>query len=309
MNKKIAKMPARARLKHPAQGELDLLVQHHVERDGIGMGVFGDGTPFLNQRGLARLCGVQNRYIGLISSGWDEAEPESAVARVREILAEQGVSVSRAAYETFFGKVRVVAYPETVCMAILEYFAFDAQRQGEETAKANYRRLSRHGLKKFIYDELGYVSCENEDIWKIFKDRVSLTYDAVPVGCFSVFKELASLIVTLGQNGLHIDENFVPDISVGQAWAAHWKESGMQNKFGVAGRYEHHYPNYFPQAASNPQMASCYPEDALGEFRRWFRDEYIGEGKFRRYLARKVSERTLPEGYVERAMLALTKND
>jgi hypothetical protein len=309
MNKQIARMPARPRLKDPAQGEFDLVVQHHVERDGIGMGVLRDGTPFLNQRGLARLCGVQNRYIGLISSGWVETEPEPAVARVREILADQGVNVTRAAYETFFGKVRVLAYPDTVCMAILEYFAFDAQRQGEEIAKASYRRLSRYGLKKFIYENLGYESRETEDVWKIFRDRVSLTYDAVPIGYFSVFKELASLIVTLGQNELHIDENFVPDISVGQAWAAHWKESRLEDEFGEAGNYCHNYPDYFPQAASNPQSAACYPEAALPEFRRWFREEYIGEGKFRKYLVRKVSERVLPEGYVERAMLALTRND
>ena len=54
-------------------------------------------------------------------------------------------------------------------------------------------------------------------------------------------------------------------------------------------------------------MAACYPEDALGEFRRWFKKDYIGEGRFKSYLTRKVTEKLLPDGYVERAMLALVK--
>jgi hypothetical protein len=29
------------------------------------MGVLKDGTPLLNQRGLARLCGIENAHIGL----------------------------------------------------------------------------------------------------------------------------------------------------------------------------------------------------------------------------------------------------
>lgn len=50
----------------PAQGTLDLEVERDI--DGIGMGVLSGGIPYLNQRGLARLCGVQNAHIGTISS-------------------------------------------------------------------------------------------------------------------------------------------------------------------------------------------------------------------------------------------------
>lgn len=135
-----------------------------------------------------------------------------------------------------------------------------------------------------------------------------MTYDAVPAGFFGIFKELGSLIVTLGLSGLQIDEKFVPDISVGRAWSDHWETSSLADRFGGRAQYRHNYPSYFPQAASNPQRAWCYPEEALGEFRRWFRQDYIGEGRFKRYLTKKVSERLLPPDYVERAMLALTKD-
>lgn len=300
-------MPPRVSNKDPKQGELNLLVDRQIEADGIGMGVLRDGTPFLNQRGLARLCGVENRYIGLISSEWNSAVQSERTRKVREILADRGETASVAAYETFFGKRKVLAYPDTVCMAILEYYAFEVELSGQAIAKSSFRTLARHGLKQFIYNRVGYNYKKEDDVWKIFKDRVGLTYDAVPIGFFGIFKEISSLIITLGLSGLHIDENFVPDISVGQAWARYWSDMKLSSRYGDRGTYLHHYPQYFPQAASNPQVVACYPEEALGVFRKWFREEYIGEGRFKKYLTKKFNERLLPEGYVERAMIALMK--
>lgn len=308
MANQVRRMPTRAESKDLKQAELELQVERQVDHDGVGMGVLNDGTPFLNQRGLARLCGVRNKYIGLISSGWNNSDESSAAQRVKELIEEQGASIPVSAHlETAYGKVRVFAYPDVVCSAILEYYAFEAGLSGKAVALDSYRRLSRYGLRQYIYQKTGYVAVKEDDLWKVFKDRVSLTYDAVPSGYFSVFKELSSLIVTLGLAGLHIDDTFVPDISVGQAWAQHWKEGRLQSSYGARLSYPHCYPPYFPQARSNPQLSACYPEDALGEFRRWFREDYIGEGRFKKYLARKVNEKLLPDGYVEKAMLALTK--
>jgi hypothetical protein len=307
MKKEIAKLPVQLRVSDPRQGELELFIDRQIDEDGIGMGVLSDGTPFLNQRGLARLCGVENRYIGLISSGWFDDVPSKDVQGIKAILYEQGLTVDIPAYETFDGRRKVLAYPEAFCTAVLEYFAFEADRMGQPIALRNYRRLTRHGLKQFIYARTGYTALVEDDVWRIFKDRVSLTYDAVPEGYFGIFKELSETIVTLGLKGLHIDQNFVPDISVGQAWAEHWKSHELSLQYGDRRTYAHLYPEYFPQSASNPQLANCYPEDALGEFRRWFRDEYIGEGRFKRYLANKATEWRLPDGYVEKAVLALTR--
>ncbi len=307
MKKQIARMPTRSMTRDPDQGELDLLVDRQIESDGIGMGVLRDGTPFLNQRGLARLCGVENRYIGIISTEWRATNPSERTRRTKEILFDRGEVPDLAAFETKFGKKRVLAYPDVVCMAVLEYYAFEANLSGKHVALASYRKLAAHGLRQFIYKQVGYEVENGADVWQVFKDRVSLTYDAVPEGFFGIFKELSSLIVTLGLSGLHIDEKFVPDISVGRAWSEHWKSNNLGEKFGVRRTYPHNYPEYFPQSASNPQMARCYPEEALGEFRRWFRQDYIGEGRFKKYLTNKVKERLLPEGYVERAMLALLR--
>jgi hypothetical protein len=62
-----------------------------------------------------------------------------------------------------------------------------------------------------------------------------------------------------------------------------------------------------PQSASNPQEAWCYPEAALGEFRRWFREAYVGEGKFAAYLLNKVQQKALPASFAQLAIAAYTE--
>jgi len=39
------------------QSDFDFGIEKEAEISGIGMGVLSDGTPYLNQRGLAALCG------------------------------------------------------------------------------------------------------------------------------------------------------------------------------------------------------------------------------------------------------------
>lgn len=308
-NKQVSKMPLPVKKEQSGQGELDLTVERSVEVEGIGMGVLSDGTPFLSQRGLARLCGVENRYIGIITSEWNASKQSERTLGVKKLLTERGEALPKAAQEASWNGRRVLAYSDSLCMAALEYYAFDAGLSGRKLALRNFRRLARFGFAQFIYARVGYDNPDDRDVWRSFRDRVSLTYDAVPKGYFGVFKELSSMIVTLGLEGLHIDERFVPDISVGKAWAGYWQEANLTDKYGASGSYPHRFPDYFPQAVSNPQMARCYPEDALGEFRRWFRNQYIGEGCFKRYLTRKSHELLLPDGYVERAVLALTQEE
>jgi hypothetical protein len=97
----------------------------------------------------------------------------------------------------------------------------------------------------------------------------------VPHGYFSIFKELSDIIVTPIRQGANIDDKFIPDISVGQHWANHWRDAGLEMIHGERIQYEHNYPSYFPQSASNPQPAYCYPDSCLGEFRRWMRNVYL----------------------------------
>lgn len=123
--------------------------------------------------------------------------------------------------------------------------------------------------------------------WQQFHDRVELTEDAVPAGYFCIFREIAGLMATLITGGADVGPTFVPDISVGQRWAAHWKGCGLALVHGERIVYEHNYPASFKQSLSNPQAAHCYPDGALPEFRRWLRESYM-TGALPSYLGSKV---------------------
>lgn len=62
----INKLPPKntKKLVTPEQGSFDLTINCQKEIQGVGMGVLSDGTPFLTQRGLARLCGIDKNPIG-----------------------------------------------------------------------------------------------------------------------------------------------------------------------------------------------------------------------------------------------------
>jgi hypothetical protein len=111
----------------------------------------------------------------------------------------------------------------------------------------------------------------------------------VPDGFFSVFKELADLTVTLIRANANLGSEFIPDISVGIHWGKHWTTNNLDAVYGSRQRYDHSYPNYFPQSASNPQPAYCYPDEALAEFRDWIKKEYLAN-KMPTYLLGKVKQ-------------------
>ena len=278
---------------NPLQGVLELRVDRQDEVDGIGMGILNDGTPFLNQRGLARMCGVQNAHIGTISSKWgDDSKPR--IAAIKTILADRGVEIKSPHLEVSHGGRRMFAYPDVVCLAILEYYAFDAGQFIQEEAKARYRWLAGRSLRDVIYTQLNYKpSGVAADAWRQFHDRVSLVYDNVPEGYFCVFKEIADVMVTLINAGAQVGNKFIPDLSVGRAWSDYWKSNALFGQCGERQQYLHNFPDYFPQAASNPQSPWCYPEAALPAFRKWMREVYLPT-QLPKYLETKVRDGTLP---------------
>ncbi|MNE90837.1 hypothetical protein D3C80_1883850 [compost metagenome] len=63
----------------------------------------------------------------------------------------------------------------------------------------------------------------------------------------------------------------------------------MAARHGDPRKFDHYYPDYFPQALSNPQKPWCYPDAALPEFRRWMRESYERE-KLPAYLDDQVRQ-------------------
>lgn len=283
------------------QGILNLQVEKDV--DGIGMGVLSDGTPYLNQRGLALLCGVQNAHIGTISSQWAELEQKPRIAAIKSILLKAGFMAPAAHIEIQHAGRTHYCYPAEICLAILEYYAFDAGTNCQPEARDNFRVLAGTKLRELIYSQVGYDPYGRvPDRFKSWHDRIGLNYQSAPKGFFHVFNEAHTIIYELIQAGAEIGENVVVDISIGQHWSKFWTDNSLQLKYGERRKYPHRYPSSHPQSQSNPQESWCYPLAALGPYREWLQDVYIEGGKFSNYLKGKVSRGELPPSVAQLAI-------
>jgi hypothetical protein len=113
-----------------------------------------------------------------------------------------------------------------------------------------------------------------------------------------VFKEMSEFVITAIRGGLTVDDRSVPDISVGSHWGRYWDKNGLEAKHGERIKHDHNYPEYFPQAASNPQDIWVYPMGALGEFRIWLQEVYA-PNHFPVYLQGQVKRGLLPASTAE----------
>jgi hypothetical protein len=272
----------------PRQGVLDLGVEVERVVAGVEMGVLENGMPYLTQRGLAEMSGAARSTLQELTQEWQESQKSGVflskrMAWFRDYLVPKGYDEQQLFIEIRKDGTPHYAYPDVVCMAIIEYFAFEAQRTNS-TALTNFRNLARFGLQSFIYEALGYSP---PDRWKFHHDRISLVHGAAPDGYFIIFNEVSGMIVDLIKADLPVNDKTIPDISVGRCWSDHWKAKGLSATYGDRIEYEHNYPSYYPQSASNPQPAKAYPDAALGEFRRWFRHEYLVT-RFPRYILTKA---------------------
>lgn len=266
------------------QQSLALSSVKHNAPDGIEMGVMNNGTPYLGARGLATLCGVAPSVIITLVKDWDELRSKPRGLSIDRLIREQGGDSSQLYVPiTVDGKV-YHAINDTNCMAILEYYAFDSQTPSQQ-AQQNYRNLAKLTLRTFIYERTGYNPEDSlPHYWKVFHERITL--NELPSGFFSVFSEIANLLISGIRSGMPFDHKTMPDISVGIAWGKHWTSNELDGKFGNRTKFQHVFPDDFPQ---KDPMAWIYPVDALGEFRRWMDDVYLSD-KFGIYLTNKAKK-------------------
>ncbi|OYW83232.1 MAG: hypothetical protein B7Z26_01130 [Asticcacaulis sp. 32-58-5] len=118
----------------------NLYITLYGEYDGVGMGCLSDDNLYLTQRGLARLCGVQNAHIGTISTDWQTDKP-----RIRAIKARlEGGGDHR------LSPHRVLTYKGRIQHRVLGYYAFDAGRQTQPEAEAHIRTYDGEGLEAYV---------------------------------------------------------------------------------------------------------------------------------------------------------------
>jgi hypothetical protein len=277
-----------------------------AEVGGIGMGVLSDGTPYLNQLGLAALCGVQNAHIGTISSQWNEPDQKPRIMAIKAILTKAGFAAPAAHIEIQHKGTPHYCYPAEISLAILEYYAFDAGPNFQPQARDNYRLLAGSKLRDLIYSQVGYDPARKvPNEFKHWHERLALNYQSAPKGFFHIFNEAATIIYEMIQAGAKIGPHIVVDISIGQHWAKFWLDENLSAIHGDRCKYPHRYPKSHPQANSNPQESWCYPPAALGRYREWLQDTYIEGGKFSTYLKGKVSRGELPPSVAQLVISAI----
>lgn len=287
------------------QLELELPSLVEVEVDGIRMGVLSDGTPYLTMRGLATVCGVAPSAIHSLTSDWASERLKPRGKKIEQILSSQGYNKDALYVKTKNRRSSGEnAYSDAVCMAILEYYAFEA-KPINEIALTNYRILARSSLRQYIYNRSGYDPLNLvPESWKNYRERILLN-DQVPFGYFSIFREIADIVVHLIQQNFEFDKSSIPDISVGLIWAKYWKINNMETKYRERLKHRHKYPDSYPQGEAEID-AWIYPIEALGDFRKWLYVNYIPE-KFPTYLEKKVKEGHLPPSSAELILLSVSK--
>jgi hypothetical protein len=76
--------------------------------------------------------------------------------RIRAILSNSGVSLEAPHVRLKRGSRAMFAYPEPLCLAVLEYYAFHAGAHCRDAARHNFRSLAGSALQSFIYVQVGY---------------------------------------------------------------------------------------------------------------------------------------------------------
>ncbi|WP_244967893.1 hypothetical protein [Xenorhabdus budapestensis] len=203
------------------QQELELFPVKEIEVDGIQMGVLNNGTPYLTVRELSRLCGVDSGVLVRLTTNWLEERNKPRGKKIDSIFQSKGLSFTKLYTTITNQRIETHAYPDNVCMAILEYYAFEAHKTGSfDNTKAlnNYRALAEHILRRFIYLSVG-INPENPQrgAWQCFHERLQLN-SQMPFGYFSVFSEMADLTLRMINTGFNFGPASIPDISVGVTW-------------------------------------------------------------------------------------------
>jgi len=116
---------------------LPLGIENIADFSGLGMGVLSHGTPYLNQRGLGALCGVQNAHVGTISSQWGY-DDKPRIKPIGTTLAKAGYTSPSSHVDRCTTATQPRFAPAKICLPVLEYYAFDAGTNCQFEAPDNF---------------------------------------------------------------------------------------------------------------------------------------------------------------------------
>lgn len=117
----------------PAAPPLELGVEVERNVDGIEMGILQNGLPYLTQSGLSKAIGIGQSTLSKITKEWREAHSDPVMPRrdsrlgyLKEYLHKERFSEPELYIEVEVENATHYAYPSVVCMALIEYYAFES---------------------------------------------------------------------------------------------------------------------------------------------------------------------------------------
>jgi hypothetical protein len=93
--------------------------------------------------------------LGLSALKWDEEVQKPRITTIKNLLSARGQTRPSPYFDMSDEKRQVYAYPDYVCLTILEYYAFEAGANVKPGAVQNFRQLAGMALREFIYTQLG----------------------------------------------------------------------------------------------------------------------------------------------------------
>jgi hypothetical protein len=266
----------------------------------IEVGVLRDGTPFLSGRGLARACGISNSTL----VGWGELTPQAGdrhrAGKMADLLATYGYQGDRFFFRLensikLRGKAVVSAYPYQVCMAFLDYYAFEANK---EEARNSLRILSEKQLMRFIYEAMGYTP-PTAVLAPVHPVQTPPTVDTTPVKVnpkdyFGLEQAISRGKLRSLLAGLPYDSAIATYLNLEKAWSRYWHIQKLGEQYGrrVPRPRQDEY-DVSLLLLNGTMKTYLYPVSALSEFKRWLNWHYIPE-RFPSYLQRKMKQVVVP---------------
>ena len=166
--------------------------------DGFELGVLIDGIPFASAGGLAVLCGVTTKTITDVGQYVADSEDKFRAGKIAALLIEYAYQGDKLYEVHIHDGQEVYAYPEPVCMAFLEYYAYEAGQRCTQKAKNLARALMRKSFKDFVYELVGYKETKRSSFSEYVLSRFLIHHDVdempLPDGYFCLFDKMIELL-------------------------------------------------------------------------------------------------------------------
>jgi hypothetical protein len=262
-------------------------IEKFGEFDDIQMGVMSDGTPFFTGRGLASFCGVTPPSI----FGWGEdVNPNSPRwSKMTALLIHHRFTGNKIFQKLLINNQPTNAYPEQVCMAFLEYYAFEADEINRtEKAKRIFRNLAGKTFRDFVYALTGYNTKQltfNQYTLSRINNHHNIAPDKTPLpdGYFCLFDKMIEILQKFDiRIGYQLGESWYdyrdktqrflePDISLGMRFSQLFSSDFCA--------VETKYQKMYNDQINKPRRKKLWTTDLI-EY-RWKRDKALMEQTLR----------------------------